>query len=74
MEIGTQKVFLELAERKKLELKTALGLSEKLYIPIQFPASPPCFFVLSHLLSWPVPPGLAVCTVFWGQIGKVLSF
>ena len=76
MEAGTQKVFLELTETKKLELKTSLvsNLSEDLNIPTQFPASPPCFSALSHRLSWWIPTGFAVCTAHWGQIRMVLSF
>ena len=75
MEAGTQKVFLELTETKKVELKTSLvlKLSEGLSIPTQFPASPPCFSALSRLLSWWIPTGFAVRTAYWGQITMVLS-
>lgn len=76
MEAGTQKVFLELTETKKVKLKTSLvlKLSEDLSIPTQFPASPPCFYALSRLLSWWVPTGFALRTAYWGQITMVLSF
>lgn len=62
--------FPELAERKELELDTVLRPSEDLCSPIPYPASPPSFSVLSHLLSWLISAGLTLCLVHWRQDRK----
>ena len=64
MGIQRQTVFLELAERKELELDTTLRLSEDPYISIQFPVSPPCFFPESLMaLADPSWLGNLPCTL-----------
>lgn len=74
MGIGVQTVFLELAETKELELDMTLRLFKDPYLPIRFPASPPCFFVLNCLLFWSIPAGLVVGHVCRVRKETVLKF
>lgn len=64
-------VFLELADKKKLELDTTLGLSEVPCITTQFPKKSSLLLCLELpiVLAY-CPAVLAVCPVCWCQDSK----